>query len=241
MTDKNDYTAKVRTKGLDNTGVTEDIAKSMYHSPGRRTMAVVELKHARQINDDETGRKVELTIEQIYPAQDDILDEHLRQLMKTVKQNQVLKSDGDQLAIDVRSDLEPTVEQVVAAGRHHEATTDDELPDPEPDDERGDEAYDDSHLHAPGATDAAMCGLEPPENEDLELVLKNTTGEVTCTDCLTAERTRRGDSDTEPVDDGDTCPYPDCARDNEHAGPHRDPDGQDISPTAASFSASRAN
>lgn len=250
MTDKNDYTAKVRTKGLDNTGVTEDIAKAMYHSPGRRTVALVELKHARQINDDDTGRKVELTIELIEPVQDEEMEKHLRQVMKTLHQNRALKSDGEQLAIDVRDDLEPTVEQVVAAGKHHEASTDEPLPDggDEPDPAaQGDDlftAYDESHLYAPGADETALCGLEPPEDEDQELVLKNSTGEVTCTDCLAAERARRGDPEPETDEphesvDAETCPYPNCARDPEHAGPHRDTDGTDISPTAAAFSASR--
>lgn len=129
MTEKHDYTAAVRGKGLENTGVTEDIARTMYSTLGRRTIAVVELKHVRQINDDKTGRKVELSIEALEPSTSPELDDHLRQVMRTLHQNRALKADGEQLAIDTADDLEPTVEGVIAAGEQHIAETDEPLPD----------------------------------------------------------------------------------------------------------------
>lgn len=129
MTDKHDYTATIRGKGLDGTGVTEDIAKSMYHSMGKRTLAIVELVHKRQINDEDTGRKVELAISMLEPSTDPKLDDYLRNLTKTLHQNRVLKSSDEQLQIETQDDLEPTVEQVIAAGQQHLAETDDPLPD----------------------------------------------------------------------------------------------------------------
>lgn len=115
MTEKHDYAASVRRKGLENTGVTEDIAKKMYATQGRTTLAIVELRHKRQINDDDTGRSVELVIEALEPSQDPTLDDHLRQLMRTMHQNRVLTADDQQLAIETAGDVEPSVEKVIAA------------------------------------------------------------------------------------------------------------------------------
>jgi hypothetical protein len=115
MTEKNEYAASIRSKGCDNTGITEEIAKKMYNTLERGTYAIVRLKHVRQINDTTAGRKVELVIEEIEPSQDPTLDEHLQQLMRTIHQNRVLHSDGQQLTIDGPDDLEPSVEQVIKA------------------------------------------------------------------------------------------------------------------------------
>lgn len=121
MTEKHEYAASVRRKGLENTGVTEDIAKKMYGTQGRTTLAIVELRHKRQINDDDTGRSVELVIEALEPSQDPTLDEHLRQLMRTMHQNRVLTADDQQLQIDTAGDVEPSVEKVIAAREAAEA------------------------------------------------------------------------------------------------------------------------
>lgn len=131
MTEKHDYAATIRGKGLDGTGVTEDIAKAMYHSKGSRTLAIVELVHKRQVDDEDTGRKVELAISLLEPSTSAELDDHLRELTRTLHQNRVLKSKDDQLQIDTLDDLEPTVDGVIAAGKQHIAETDDELPEPE--------------------------------------------------------------------------------------------------------------
>lgn len=135
MTEKNAYNAKVRGKGLENTGVTEDLAKTMYGTLGRSTMAIVRLVHKRQINDDDTGRTVELVIDLLEPSTSTDLDEHLRELTRTLHQNRALKADDQQLEINTLDDVEPTVEQVIAAGAQHIAETDDELPDSDEDDE----------------------------------------------------------------------------------------------------------
>ena len=93
----------------------------MYQTIERRTLAIVEVEHKRQINDADTGRSVELVITAFEPSQDQALDDHLRQLMRTLHQNRVLNSDEQQLAIDTQDDLEPKVEDVIAAQRAHQA------------------------------------------------------------------------------------------------------------------------
>jgi hypothetical protein len=122
MTEKNTYTASVRRKGLEHTGVTEDVAKSMYHSLEKRTLFIGEVEHKRQSNDADTGRNVELVITTFEPSQDPALDDHLRQLLRTLHQNRVLHSEDQALDIEVNGDLEPSVDAVIAAQRAHEAT-----------------------------------------------------------------------------------------------------------------------
>lgn len=121
MTEKHDYTASVRRKGLENTGVTQDIAKKMFNTQGRSTLAIVELRHKRKIDDDDTGRGVELVIEALEPSQETSLDDHLRQLMRTMHQNRVLHSEDQALDIQVEGDLEPSVDAVIAAQKAHAA------------------------------------------------------------------------------------------------------------------------
>lgn len=131
MTEKNEYAAKIRSKGLDNTGVTEDVAKDMFNTLGRSTLAIVELEHKRKIDDDDTGRTVELVVRLIEPSTSETLDAHLRELMRTMHQNRVLTAEDQQLQIETMDDLEPTVEGVIAAGQVHISETDDELPNPD--------------------------------------------------------------------------------------------------------------
>lgn len=121
MTEKHEYSAAVRRKGLENTGVTEDVAKKMYNTPERRTLALVEVEHKRQVNDVDTGRTIELVITAFEPSQDENLDAHIRQLMRTMHQNRVLQADDTQLTIENAGDLEPKVEDVIAAQRAHQA------------------------------------------------------------------------------------------------------------------------
>jgi hypothetical protein len=62
------YTAKIRTRGCDNTGVTEQVAKEMFRNMGGTTLAIVELEHVRQINESSGDHKVELTLGFIEPV-----------------------------------------------------------------------------------------------------------------------------------------------------------------------------
>lgn len=121
MTEQLDYVAKIRAKGCANTGITEDIARELHQRPGRRIMAVVELKVEERHEKAEGQHRVDLIIEQVEPAIEDNLDEHLRQLLRTKHQNRVLESQDQALDIELQEDLEPSVEDVIAAQRAHQA------------------------------------------------------------------------------------------------------------------------
>lgn len=114
-----DTTAKIRSKGLDSTGVTEEIAAQMYNSLGRYTMAIVELKHEDHGKNAEGKRRVELIITQVEPATETTMEDHLRELTRTLEYNRRLTSPDQQLPLD-RDANEPTVEGVLAAGKQLE-------------------------------------------------------------------------------------------------------------------------
>lgn len=110
-----DTTAKIRAKGLDATGVTEEIASTLYANKGKRVMAIVEL-HAVERHEKADGtRRVDLVLEMVEPATDDNLTDHLRELTRTMYQNRAI-ADG-QLAIE--DSLTPSIEDAVSAGAQH--------------------------------------------------------------------------------------------------------------------------
>lgn len=110
-----DTTAKIRAKGLDSTGVTEDIASTLYANKGKRVMAIVEL-HAVERHEKADGtRRVDLVLEQVEPAVDDQLADHLRELSRTLYQNRA-QADGQQALDDT---LIPDLKDAIAAGEHH--------------------------------------------------------------------------------------------------------------------------
>jgi cytoskeletal protein RodZ len=112
-------TAKIRGKGLEHTGVTEEHAAHMYNNIGGHYVGVVDLKVARHSVDDQGNRSVELVIDTIEVAPNDDTAEHIRRLTRAFHYERGLAvNGGDQLPIP-GSD-EPTVEQVRAAGRAHE-------------------------------------------------------------------------------------------------------------------------
>lgn len=113
-----DTTAKIRSKGLDATGVTERIAEEMFNRKGAHYMAIVEIKVDATHETADGKRGVDLILTQVEPATDDNLAEHLRELTRTVYFNRKLATDGPQLQIAGDSD-EPTVDAVIAAGRAH--------------------------------------------------------------------------------------------------------------------------
>jgi hypothetical protein len=110
-----DCTAKIRAKGLDATGVTEEIASTLYANKGKRVMAIVEL-HAVERHEKADGtRRVDLVLEQVEPATDNSLSEHLRELTRTLYQNRA-QADGQQALDDT---LVPDLKDAIAAGTQH--------------------------------------------------------------------------------------------------------------------------
>lgn len=118
-----DTTAKIRAKGCENTGITEEIANKMFHAVGSHYMAIVELEVAEPHGPTTDGkRRVDLTLTQVWPAEDDNLNDHLRELTRVLHQNKgIVGADGTRQQIlleegsDGRDGVEPTVDQVIAA------------------------------------------------------------------------------------------------------------------------------
>lgn len=117
MTDQLDYTARIRAKGLDSTGVTEEVARRYHGRRGSHVMLIVEAK-IEETSDNADGRhKVALTIQQVEPALDDRLDDHLRGLARSLHHQRRLHSEDEQPQLDGVGDVEPTVEEVLGQGQ----------------------------------------------------------------------------------------------------------------------------
>jgi hypothetical protein len=115
-----DTTAKIRAKGCENTGVTEDLAAELHTAVGRHIMAIVELHVVQKHGPDTEGKRgVELVLTQVEPATDDTVDDHLRELTRTLHQNRKLKADDEQLQIQTGDDIAPRPADVIAAGQKH--------------------------------------------------------------------------------------------------------------------------
>jgi len=110
-----DTTAKIRAKGLDATGVTEDLANQMHARRGKHYMAIVEVKVEETHEKSDGTKKVDLILTQVEPATTADLEEHLRELTRTLYYN---RGTGDQPTLPAGTD-EPTVEGVLAAGAKH--------------------------------------------------------------------------------------------------------------------------
>lgn len=110
-----DTIAKIRAKGLDSTGVTEEIAGQMYRSKGATYLAIVEVKVAELHEKSDGQRRVDLTLEMVEPVLDGNLEDHLRELTRVLYRNRA--QDDGQMAID--ESLAPSVEDVLAAGNRH--------------------------------------------------------------------------------------------------------------------------
>lgn len=105
MTDPLNYKARLNARGLDNTGVTQDIAKAMGNALGRHTVLIVDVKHARLITDDDGTRQVVLKVDTVEPvpaAHEDTVREFMRALYRTrpeVEGQAVLRGvDGDEMS-----------------------------------------------------------------------------------------------------------------------------------------------
>jgi len=112
-----DITATVNSKGLDKTGFDDDLIASLFRAKvGKHMLALVELQVVDKRGPNIKGRsKVELAITQIDPVTDENLDEHLREIQRTLAYNRGL--DGH--TGTTTQGQEPTVDQVLAAGAKH--------------------------------------------------------------------------------------------------------------------------
>lgn len=90
MTDKSDYTAKIRAKGLSSTGVTEDLAKTFYHQLGSHHLFIVEGRVDRRTENGDGTHTSELILTQVEPSTAAFVDDHLRELMRAMYRNRAL-------------------------------------------------------------------------------------------------------------------------------------------------------
>lgn len=134
-----DTTAKIRAKGLDSTGVTEELARRMHANIGGHYLAIIDLRVARQLNDDDGGHGVELVIDQIEPVVDGKLDgaivDHVRDIQAALYRNRKLLDEGEQLPLDDDGGPTPAVKDILAQGLGlFDDEPDDDEDGPDPDD-----------------------------------------------------------------------------------------------------------
>lgn len=113
-----DTTAQIRAKGLEATGITEELARKYFDNLGSHHMAIVELKVDSRTIDSDGHQKVHLVLTQVEPAESDTADRHLRDLTKALFMNRRLHDEDYQPTLDNTDANEPTVEQVTAAGEN---------------------------------------------------------------------------------------------------------------------------
>lgn len=128
-----DYTASIRRKGLDSTGVTEEVARKLYGNRGGYVMAIVELKVEQTHDDAEGNHGVDLTIQQCEPAMDAKLEEHLRDLTRAQHNQRKLHDETHQPTLGSADEIEPTVADVMRDGRHLASVDDTDQPDEQDD------------------------------------------------------------------------------------------------------------
>lgn len=83
MAEHKQFTAKIRSKGLDSTGVTEDHARNMAVSLGRHTLAIVDLTHTTTTTDADGHTQVALVIDQCEPVPAH-LEERVREFQRAL-------------------------------------------------------------------------------------------------------------------------------------------------------------
>jgi hypothetical protein len=111
-----DTTAKIRSKGLDGTGFTEDLAAELFHRIGHHVKAIVELQVVDKHGPNLKGQRgIELVITQLEVANDSNLEEHLRELTLTLHYNRGL--DGH--VGTTTEGQERTVADVMASGQQY--------------------------------------------------------------------------------------------------------------------------
>lgn len=113
-----DTTAKIRAKGLDATGVTKTLARTMHANVGGHYLAIVDLRVVRQLNDDDGSHGVELVIDQIEPVVDGKLNgaliDHVRDIQAALYRNRKLAEGDEELPLE--DGPEPKVRDIIAQG-----------------------------------------------------------------------------------------------------------------------------
>lgn len=102
-------TAKIAARAkTDNTGITPDLADTMYHQLGSHHIAIVELRVAERIEGDDDSHSVKLEVGRIEPAPDEFVEDHMRQLERALYFRR-----NPQPALTTGDPSEPTVTAVL--------------------------------------------------------------------------------------------------------------------------------
>jgi hypothetical protein len=109
-------TAKIRAKGLDGTGFTEDLAASLFTRVGRHVRAIVDLQVVDKHGPNLDGKRgIELVITQLEVAEDPTVDEHLGDISRAIYTNRNLQGHTG----TTTQGQERTVADVVSSGAQH--------------------------------------------------------------------------------------------------------------------------
>lgn len=154
------YTAKIRSKGLDGTGVTEDVAQAMYSKMGSATLAIVELEHVERHDKSNGDHMVHLTIGFCEPVVGGEIEDTVRALVRSMYHDRRAEQ-GDALpGVDedrrtTREITEGLAAQVPAPDDDWDGSVEGE---PQPGPGAADPSFD-THAFMPGTTDPKTCAV----------------------------------------------------------------------------------
>lgn len=111
-------TAKIAAKGCKNTGLTEDIAKTLHDNLGKTIIAVVELTADARTENRDGDETVKLNIGMIEVAPEGMAADHVRELARSFHYERRLAEDGPTITHELEGP-EPKVAEVLAAGARH--------------------------------------------------------------------------------------------------------------------------
>ncbi|WP_085894219.1 hypothetical protein [Nocardioides sp. PD653] len=190
-------TAKIAAKGCQSTGITEDLAETLHNNLGRKVLAVVELVSEARSEKRSGDESVVLSILTVEPAPNADTENHLRELARSFHYERQL-ADG-QLTIQTGDDIEPKVNDVLAAGAKHR---------PHP--YLASTLSTDDTEHGPvcdvcGLLETAAVHQQDRDRDDADEPLPDPDDEA--------------DVD-EALEDEDSCPHPGCELTAEHDGDH---------------------
>lgn len=112
-----DTTAKIRSKGLDGTGLTEEIATRIADAETGTLVCVVEISYAALHKESGGKRAVDFVINTVEPAPDQASADHLRNLARAIYHGRRLHAEDKQPQLDSINDVVPSVGDVITQGQ----------------------------------------------------------------------------------------------------------------------------
>jgi hypothetical protein len=107
-----DTTAKIKAKGCQSTGITEELAIKLHDQLDKKVIAIVELKSSSRTEKADGKQIVDLEILSVEPATETIAEDHLREFQRALYYNRAV--DEAQPTLD--DGPEPTVKDVLGRG-----------------------------------------------------------------------------------------------------------------------------